>query len=110
MFTIVNSRTRGSQVKDLVDLVQRTRAAQKNYFKLSGSGVMGVTEGEKIAALRAAVKLELELDNWLALYLQEEARWKAWCLAHYDDGKAADLESLEASEPAEQPNLARLFE
>lgn len=90
-------------VNDLVDLIEKCRAAQVLYFKIRKGEIKGTTQREQEKALRNCMKLEGEIDEWISLYRAEEARWKGWIAAHYP---TEQLEQLTHPFPADEIELA----
>lgn len=65
-----------STIDNLVSLVKEVRQVQMKYFALASGAIVGATEREKLQTLKLCKKLEADLDEWLALYDAEAARWR----------------------------------
>jgi hypothetical protein len=63
------------RINDLALLVKRMREAQRDYFGLRGGKNMGASHELAKQALRKAQKLEHEVDQLIALYWAEAAKW-----------------------------------
>lgn len=94
---------------EFITRVETLRALQVKYFAISSGRLEGTTGAERAKCLRECKCAEAEIDQWIALYRAEQARWRAWVLSQQSQPSEADLESLHNTVEGQRPDLGRLF-